>query len=132
MSTNSIPEARRYLLNEPVLAHMATVGPNGEPQNNPVWFLWEDGRVVISIGPEGQKARNLERNPRVALSMADREKPEVYLELRGQVVDRRTVDSSDPLLVALVRKYTGADSYEGMPDDHTLVFIEPTRYTTMG
>jgi hypothetical protein len=128
----SIPENRRYILDLPVLAHMATIGPNGEPQNNPVWFLWDDGRFVVAIGPNGQKARNLSRDPRVAFSLTDDHQPLHYLEVRGRVVESRKVPSSDPVPVAMTRKYTGNDTYPGMPETFTLFFIEPTHYTTMG
>lgn len=128
----SIPDNRRYILDLPVLAHMATIGPNGEPQNNPVWFLWDDGRFVVAIGPTGQKARNLARDPRVAFSLTDADQPLHYLEVRGTVVESRTVPSSDPVPVAMTRKYTGNDTYPGMPGTFTLFFIEPTHYTTMG
>jgi hypothetical protein len=31
----------------------------------------------------------------------------------------------------MVRKYTGNDTYDGMPDEHALYFIAPERATTM-
>jgi PPOX class probable F420-dependent enzyme len=132
MPSNLIPASHRDLLDKPVLAHVATIGPKGEPQSNPVWFILDGENIVISIGPEGQKAKNLERDPRIALSMADPENPIHYLEVRGRVVDVRQVDSRDPDVIAMVRKYTGADSYDGMPDRHALYAIEPLRSTVMG
>ena len=95
MPSNVIPDSHKHLLAQPILAHAATVGPKGEPQANPIWFLWDGQYIVISIGPEGQKARNLERNPRIALSMVDAENPLLYLEVRGTVASVRHVDSQD-------------------------------------
>jgi PPOX class probable F420-dependent enzyme len=132
MPANVIPESHTDLLHKPVLAHCATIGPRGEPQANPVWFLWNGEHLIISIGPEGQKARNLQRDPRVALSMADPDDPLHYLEIRGAVAGVRHVDSSDAEVIAMVRKYTGQDTYDGMPDRHSLFSIEPLRSTTMG
>ncbi len=131
MSSSPIPETHLDLLERPLLAHTASIGPRGEPQTNPVWFLYENGVLVIAIHPTGQKMRNLQRDPRVAVSMADPDNPIHYLEIRGVMTEFRTVDSHDPLVIAMVRKYTGNDSYEGMPDAHTLVLIEPLRCTTM-
>jgi hypothetical protein len=41
------------------VAHVATIGPEGEPQNNPVWFDWDgenhkpgDERVVVFVRPQ--------------------------------------------------------------------------------
>ncbi len=131
MPSNVIPESHRDLLDMPILAHVATIGPKGEPQSNPVWFIWDGAHIRIAIWPEGQKAKNLERDPRVALSMADPENPIHYLEVRGRVVDVQQVDSSHPDIAGVVRKYTGDDAYDGMPDRHAVYIIEPLRCTTM-
>lgn len=132
MPSNVIPESHRDLLGTPVLAHVATIGPKGEPQSNPVWFIWDGDRFWMAVGPTGQKAKNLERDPRIAISMADPENPIHYLELRGRVTEKRTVGSDDPLVVTMVRKYTGQDTYDGMPDEHTLLAVEVDRTTSMG
>jgi PPOX class probable F420-dependent enzyme len=131
MAPDFIPSSLRYLLDEPVLAHVATIGPRGEPQANPCWFLWREDLLWLAIGPTGQKARNLERDPRIAVSMVDATEPGRYLELRGRAIEWRTVGSMDPAVVAMVRKYTGNDTYEGRPDEHTLVGIELNRATFM-
>lgn len=131
MSANPVPATHLDLLEKPLLAHTATIGPRGEPQSNPVWYLYDDGRLIIAIHPTGQKMRNLQRDSRIALSIADPDDPIHYLELRGTMTDWRTVDRHDPLVTAMVRKYTGAESYPGMPDQHTLITIEIARTTTM-
>lgn len=132
MPSNVIPDSVAYLLDRPVLAHMATAGPNGTPQNNPVWFVYEAGRFTVAIDPAGQKMRNLERVPYASFSMADPDEPLHYLELRGAVVEIETVRSDHPVVLTMVRKYTGNDTYPGMPEEHTLFVFEPTRCTTMG
>ena len=132
MPAHAIPTSHQDLLDRPVLAHVATTGPKGEPQSNPVWFIWDGDRFWMAIGPTGQKAKNLERDPRIAISMADPENAIHYLELRGSVTETRTTGSDDPLVVAMVRKYTGQDTYDGMPAEHTLVAVEVDRTTSMG
>lgn len=132
MTSNVVPASHRSLLDQPVLAHVATIGPNGEPQANPCWFIWRDGQLILSIHPTGQKARNLERDPRIAISLVDADEPGRYLELRGQIVASRSVGSDDPTVIAMVRKYTGNDTYGGEPDEHFLVSVEPARSTSMG
>ena len=132
MPSKVIPESHYDLLEKPVLAHCATIGPKGEPQSNPIWFLWNGEHMIIAIGPDGQKARNLQRDPRISLSMADPDNPLHYLEIRGTVAGVRNVGSADPEVIAMVRKYTGHDTYDGMPATHALYAIEPLRSTTMG
>ncbi len=36
-----VPASHRYLLGSTALATVATIGPDGGPQVNPVWFLWD-------------------------------------------------------------------------------------------
>ncbi len=131
MPTNVIPETHLDLMEKPLLAHCATIGPKGEPQANPVWFLWDGERIVIAIERTGQKGKNIERDPRVSLSIADTENPGHYLEVRGTATFDRQVGSQDPTVIAMVRKYTGNDSYPGMPEEHSLYLIEPLRVTRM-
>ncbi len=59
-------EAR--LRNNPV-AWLTTVRPSGQPVSVPVWFLWDDGTVLIYSRPESPKLRNLAQNPRVCLTL---------------------------------------------------------------
>ena len=44
-------------------ATLATFGPNGGPQMTGVWFLVEDGHILISAHGERQKTKNLIANP---------------------------------------------------------------------
>jgi PPOX class probable F420-dependent enzyme len=131
MPASVIPETHLDLLEKPFLAHCATIGPNGEPQVNPVWFLWNGSQIVLSIDPVGQKAKNLARDPRISVSIVDHDNPIHYLEIRGTATFDRQVDSQDPTVIAMVRKYTGNDTYPGMPEHHSLYLVEPLRTTRM-
>ena len=70
-----IPEGYRDLLESTALVHVATLGPNGEPQNNPVWFDWDGEHIKFSQTKTRQKYRNINREPRIALSLVDPENP---------------------------------------------------------
>ncbi len=81
-----IPEGYEDILESTTLAHIATIGPHGEPQNNPVCFGWDGEHVKFSQTKTRQKYRNVQRHPRVALSLVDPDNPYRYLEVRGKVV----------------------------------------------
>ncbi|HEV2529136.1 MAG TPA: PPOX class F420-dependent oxidoreductase [Thermomicrobiales bacterium] len=81
-----VPERFDELLATRALAHVATIGPKGEPQSSPVWFTWDGDRVRIGLGAGRQKFVNLQRDGRVAVSMTHPEDPSNYLEIRGRVV----------------------------------------------
>jgi PPOX class probable F420-dependent enzyme len=48
---------------------LTTVSADGQPQTSPVWFLWQDGRVVVYSLAAAPRVRNLRSNPRVALNL---------------------------------------------------------------
>ena len=40
---------------------LSSVRPDGRPHVVPVWFVWEDGSIVVVSKPGAQKVRNLRR-----------------------------------------------------------------------
>jgi PPOX class probable F420-dependent enzyme len=51
------------------IAWMTTVRSDGQPQTVPVWFLWDDGEILIYSQPNRQKLKNISRNPHVGLNL---------------------------------------------------------------
>ena len=129
-----IPEQYADLLASTALAHVATIGPHGEPQSSPVWFGW-DGAFLRFAQVTGfrQKVRNLEREPRVALSIVDPANAYRYLEVRGRV-ERIEPDPDWACINAMAEKYLGQDRYPfGKPGDEWVVIVNrPERTTQMG
>ena len=54
----TIPSSHADLLDSSALAHVATIGPDGAPQSNPVWFGWDGTHVLFSQTTGRQKYRN--------------------------------------------------------------------------
>ena len=79
------------LLQEKQIAHFVTIMPNGAPQITPVWVDVEDdgSHVLINTSDGRVKTGNIERDPRVAVSVTDAENPYRAVSLRGRVVERR-------------------------------------------
>jgi PPOX class probable F420-dependent enzyme len=132
--TERIPASHLDLLSSTALATIATIGPRGEPQCSPVWFDW-DGTVLRFAQVSGyqQKVRNLERDPRIALSIVDPANPYRYLEVRG-VVERIEPDPDMSFIDAMSRKYLGQDRYPFGKSGETwlVVAIPPIHTTQMG
>lgn len=126
-----IPASHHDLLADPLIAHLATTRPYGEPQSVPVWFDWDGTHVLIAVGPGSQKYRNTQRDPRLALSIIDPANPARYLEVRGRVV-AVDPDLDGTRLRAIVRKYTGADELPGLDEERVILVIEPVRTSSMG
>jgi PPOX class probable F420-dependent enzyme len=62
------PEAK-VLIESDALAHMVTINPDGSPQVTCVWVGLDDGEIVSAHLGRYQKVKNIERDPRVAISM---------------------------------------------------------------
>ncbi len=81
MSTFPTPEE---FMAEPNVAILATVDRRGRPHAAPVWYLYEDGALLISTGRGSQKHRNVEANPEVTLVVDRRTVPYYALMVRGR------------------------------------------------
>jgi len=113
MPKGAVPERYRDILASTALGHLATIGSDGRPQVNPVWFLSDGEFVYLSVKPETAKYRNLRANPAVAMSVGDLDRLDRYVEVRGEVVAFELFE----ILVwvnQLARKYTGADFTGGV------------------
>jgi PPOX class probable F420-dependent enzyme len=104
-----IPEDVRPLLEGRNFAHVATLLPDGSPHSVPVWVGVEDDRVVFFTQEGSRKARNVERDPRVAISVVDHERPYLSAHLRGRVVGKREGEAALEVMDRLARRYTGKD-----------------------
>lgn len=101
-----IPPELVRLLESRAVAFVSTIGPRGEPQTTPLWFLWDDGVLWFSLVEGRQKLRNLRRDPRISVVVVDPADPSWYVELRGHV-DGLTRDSDLVLERKVAEKYAG-------------------------
>src|SRR5438552_12698108 len=98
----TIPEQYRDLFTKKAFAHLATVGPDGAPQVTPVWIDYDGKYVRFNTARGRVKVRNLARNPRVALSIQDPDKPYRYVQIRGRVAEM-TEEGADAHIDALAK-----------------------------
>ena len=103
-----LPEDVEALFAGPNYAHLALALPSGAPHTSVIWAGVEDGAVVFFTTNE-TRIRNLERDPRVALSVTDHENPYRSAWMRGRVADRIDGDEALAIIDRLSQKYTGAD-----------------------
>jgi PPOX class probable F420-dependent enzyme len=88
-------------------AHIATLMPDGAPHSVPVWIDLEGDNLVILTGPGSRKARNLERDPRVAISINDIDQPYASALIRGRLLERVEGDRAWEIIDRIARKYIG-------------------------
>jgi PPOX class probable F420-dependent enzyme len=108
----AIPESARSLLTSGKVAHLVTINPDGSPQISIVWVGLDGDEIVLAHLGEGQKMRNIQRDPRVALSVEGTEvQPpglQQYLVVHGTA--RITEGGAPQLLQELARVYLGPDA----------------------
>jgi PPOX class probable F420-dependent enzyme len=104
-----LPPQVADLLGERNYAHLGTIEPDGSVSSRPVWVDVEEDRVLFLTQADSRKARNIERDPRVALSIAHRDDPYREADLRGRVVERIDGDAALVLADRMALKYTGQE-----------------------
>jgi PPOX class probable F420-dependent enzyme len=130
-------DAARAALTEGHLAHLVTLNRDGSPQLSVVWVGIDGDDIVFAHLGEGQKIKNLRRDPRVSLSMATGGRNEAgldyYLIVHGKA---RVVEGGGPdLLQRLAHVYLGPDVKFPAWDDPpagVVVYISPERVAGVG
>jgi PPOX class probable F420-dependent enzyme len=106
-------------------AHLSTLMPDGSPKTEPVWLGREGDRLLVATDRKSLKSRNLERDPRVAISLVAHENPYEQLLIRGRVVEAR--DDNDLVgLDALSQAYLGKPFPRRKWSSRVLYVIEAT------
>jgi PPOX class probable F420-dependent enzyme len=119
----------RHLLDGRNFAHIATTMKDGSPHSAPVWVGREGDRIIVCTDEGSVKARNLERDPRVAISIIDLQDPYSEASLRGRVVERR-VDKDFKYLDAISKKYVGKPyPYRDEPAVALFIEVDKARYS---
>jgi PPOX class probable F420-dependent enzyme len=133
MSTTAIPDKFLDLFTKKAFAHLATLMPNGAPQVTPVWVDYDGKQVVLNTAVGRQKDKNLQRDGRVSMSIADPDNPYRYLEVRGRVSER-TTSGADAHIDKMAKKYLDKDKYPfRQPGEVRVIFkVTPEHVTSAG
>ena len=120
------PDVRR-VLDGTSLGHLATVLPDGSPHTTPVFVGTHGDQLIFFTGPRSRKARNLRRDPRLALSIAPVDNPFEPVVVRGRVVDWIEGDAAWEIIDRLAVQYAGVPYPRGQ--ERVVAVIEPDRQT---
>jgi PPOX class probable F420-dependent enzyme len=127
--TATIPEQVKRFLEKPNFAVLATQSQSGRIQATPIWFLLDDREILINTSAGRKKLRNMEANPRVTLTIVDRENPYQYVQIQGRVrqLDRengpRDIDRLSQRYHGRPYQYGAGDN----PKNRVTVHIVPDR-----
>ena len=116
------------MLTDTNIAFIATVNKDGSPQVTPVWIHMEGELIIVNTEVGRVKQLNVERDPRVSISLVDKNDPYKFLGLDCKVIEQTTA-GADSGIDALSKKYLNKDNYPfRKPDEKRITLkIRPER-----
>ncbi len=126
-------ERRKFLLDKPRTAKVATVRPDNTPHVAPVWFTLDGDDVIFTTWHTTVKAHNLAENPHVALVVADDDPPYAFVLIEGEAEVAKHAPDLLKWTTALARRYFGDDLAEpygqrNAVEGEYLVRVHPTKF----
>jgi PPOX class probable F420-dependent enzyme len=91
---------------------LATIMDDGSPQVTPVWVDIDGDNIILNTAEGRLKHKNISRDPRVAVSVADHSNPYKMVTVQGTVVEQ-TTKGADEHIDKMAKKYLGLDKYPG-------------------
>jgi PPOX class probable F420-dependent enzyme len=102
----SLDPTLRDLAQQKHFAALTTLMPDGQPQTQLMWVHADDEHLLINTEVGRQKFRNVQRDPRVTVTVFDAENPYRYIEARGRVVSSEAGEVARAQIDELSEKYT--------------------------
>jgi len=129
----TIPQSHADILGKQAFAHLATLNHDGSPQVTPVWVDFDGTNIIVNTAVGRAKTKNLDREPRVALSVADPDNPYRHMAIQGHVIEM-TEQGADAHIDKMAKKYFDKDVYPGRApgEKRVIVKITPEKFHTMG
>ncbi|VTR77868.1 PPOX class F420-dependent oxidoreductase [Cellulomonas hominis] len=131
MPTSTLPAGYADLLERPLFAHLATVRPDGSPQSSVMWFVWDGEVLRFTHTSTRQKFRNIQHEPRVALSVADPDDEYRYLEIRGTVESVEQDDAEASFYRSLQERYGNVYDITDA-EVRVIITVRPRTFTAVG
>ena len=129
----ALPEDLVNMLRDRSTCYLATIMPDGSPQLTQTWVDTDGRHLLINTVDGFQKARNIERDPRVAVSVSTSDNPTRYHSIRGRVI-AATTDGAAEHIEVLAQRYLGQPYpwYGGRDQTRLLLTIDADSVHTMG
>ncbi|MGW5382650.1 pyridoxamine 5'-phosphate oxidase family protein [Nocardia sp. NPDC003963] len=126
--SSKIPGGLEDLLHRPLVGILATVTPDGSPDQSPMRFTWDGAHLRMSHTIPRRKFTSLQANPNYSFLLTDPDAPSRCLETRGWLVTVQG-DADGKFYAELGERYGGAG---GEPpadvDDRVVLILDATRF----
>ena len=112
-------------------ASLATINKDGSPQVSVVWIDYKDNHILINTAKNRIKTNNMERDPRVSISVTDAKNPYYQITFKG-IVKNISESNADDHIHSLAKKYLNQDKYPISDKEiRVIVSIEPLKFYIM-
>jgi PPOX class probable F420-dependent enzyme len=108
-------------------AALTTLLPGGHPQTQVMWVDANEQHLLINTEVHRQKFRNVERDPRVTVTIWDKEDPYRFVEVRGEVVEKVKGMEAREHIDELSHKYRGKPYQTPIRSQRVVLRIAPSR-----
>ena len=105
----TLPHSVKKLLQDKAYGHVMTFGAGGTPQVTMVWMDVDGDEVLFNTAEGRKKPQNLRRDPRIIVSVQDRNDPQAYAVFHGKA--RLTEAGADEHIDKLAKRFLNADKY---------------------
>lgn len=122
-----LDDATKELAQGPTIAAVTTLLPDGTPMTHPLWVDADDEFLLLNTEIGRQKFRNIERDPRITVTMWDPQNTYRYVEIRGEVAETVGGDEARAHIDVLSRKYTGHDYANPIGTERVILKVRPLR-----
>jgi PPOX class probable F420-dependent enzyme len=108
-------------------AALTTLLSSGHPQTQVMWVDAHEQHLLINTEVHRQKFRNVERDPRVTVTIWDKEDPYRFVEVRGEVVEKVKGQEARKHIDELSQKYRGKPYQTQIRSERVVLRIAPLR-----
>src|SRR3712207_3668302 len=108
----TLTDKDREIFEKKNFAHLVTLMPDGSPQASPVWVDLDGDTILVNTATGRVKTRNVERDPRVAISIYDEDRPYGGVVMVRGTVTEMTTEGADDHIDKMAQKYMGRDKYQ--------------------
>ena len=122
-SSSTLSDKAAQLFKDKNFGFLATLMKDGSPQVSPVWVDVDSGNVIVNTAMGRVKQKNLARDTRVAISVADHANPYRMVTVRGRVAEQ-TTSGADAHIDKMAKKYLGQDRYPGRAPGEKRVILK--------
>ena len=120
----AIPQSLKKILEDKAYGHVITLNAKGQPRTTMVWMDVDGDELVVNTAEGRKKPEDLRRDPRVIISVQDRNNPQSYAVFHGKarVI---TEEGARPHIDKLAKRFLGVDKYPGPPTETRLLIRIP-------